>query len=282
MTMPQGDASPEASGCGFLSADEIEAAIGSPLPAARREAFERHVADGCGRCALLAADLDVFAGVVRDGVLAAERDEFEAGRELLEARLRRAVREGAPARPRSRPLVPAWALAAAALLVAAVGIAVVLRPGAGAEQLRVALSDGSTATFEPFPFSAPPELRGEPSVPELWERAGRQYVGREWSAAAATFAEIGRVDPESVDAATYEGAAWLMAGKTDEAAVALDDAARLAAELDLPQSGILWLQALQALAVGDEAAARRKLSAAAATGGLYAERARELAARLGK
>jgi len=278
--MSQGNAVPETSGCGFLSVAEIEAAIESVLPPARREAFERHVADGCGACALLAADLDVFAGVAADGILETERDEFEAGREMLEARLRREVRGGAPGRRRVGPAVPAWAMAAAAMLVVALGVAIVLRSGPGAGHLRIALSDGSTASFEPVPFSVPPELRGEPSTPELWERAGRQYDARDWSAAASTFGEIRRIDPESVDAATYAGAAWLMAGKTGEAGDALDEAERLAGEQDLPASGILWLQALRALSLGDEAAARRRLEQTLATGGLYAERARELLARL--
>jgi len=267
----------ETAGCGFLTSTEIEQAIEDRLDAERSEAFERHVDEGCTECAMLAADLETFRAVVEGGPLETERRESDRQAEMLRARLRReAGKQRLSQRPRRAFAGWGWAIAAASVMVAAMGLWLVIGPGGG-DTIR--LPGGGIVELTPKPYSAPVTLRGEAGLERLWRDAGRAYEEGRFAEAARLFGEIEGRAPRQVDAPLYRGVSLLLDGRTAEAHEALARARSIAVEEDLPAASILWYQALALLRDGDAAGARPLLEQARAAGGPYGELASELLSR---
>lgn len=253
-------------GCGFLSAAEFEALVEGRLEPERRAGFVEHRDSGCGRCALAAADAEVFGGVAEAGVTAWEAKEFEVVRERTLARL-------FPA-PRFRMLSPGragLAVAAAAVLIALVVITRTRPPAPSA----IRLPWGGEVLVEAMPFSVPPVLRGSDRPDTLWQRAREDYDARRYREAAHHLGVLEKRSPESADASLYLGIADLMAGHTREAGEALSRARVKAEALGLSRAAASWYLALAEIAEGRVVAGRRLLSEAAKEGGPFAERARK-------
>lgn len=70
------DAPDKRFGCGFLSRRDVDEMLEGRLDDARRERFEQHQREGCTDCLYLAASLEQFARVLRDGVLGIEARQF--------------------------------------------------------------------------------------------------------------------------------------------------------------------------------------------------------------
>lgn len=275
----------EIAGCGFLRADEVDAWLEDRLSAGRRGAFADH-RGGCDRCALLAADLDVFHDVATRGPLAAEMREFEGGRRVTEAWLRQEAADRGLAR---RPAWPAglnWSraagLAAAAVIV---GVLLLPRVGRDAGPAGVELPDGTLWTVSAPAFSAPPVTRGPAGAEELetlWSRLGEAWAASDWSAAHLTADRILEIRGDSHDAALYAGAALVLQARYDEAVDRLELARRLAEErLGGAGAGVTYYLGVARLATGDSPAAREALAESRDHGGPYGERAAELLGRLG-
>jgi len=274
-------------GCGFLEPEELERALEGGLDAGRLAAFERHVEQGCGACALLAADLELFAEVLAGGASEAERAEFDSRSELLSRRLAREVarrggagadRAAEPAARRPASFVRRWGYAVAAVLVLAIGFGVLRF--SGPEGIAVLLPDGGRLVEAPMAFSLPPTLRGEADAGAVWREAGRAYEAGRYDEAAGLLDEIGDADPGAADAALYRGVALLAAGDAAAARRSLALARERAERDDLPTGSIDWHAALAALVEGDVEAARRDLERVRDAGGAYAERAAALLERL--
>ena len=261
-------------GCGFLSPAEVEQALAGRLPDGRRGAFERHVEGGCGPCALLAADLDVFIDAVREGPSETERAEFDLKSPMLEARLRR----GTPSTP-TASYHWRWA-AAAAVLVIALGTLVIQLSRSPATTIAITLPGGGELVAEAMAFSPPPTLRGSPTAIDVWVEAGRAYREGRFDVAAAQLDQIEPDDPSASDAALYRGVSLLMVGEDLAALEALAAARAIADEQDLPTGTIDWFSALAALALGDASAAKHSLAGTIDSGGAYSAEARELLDRL--
>lgn len=275
----QGSVRGDRHGCGFLRLGEVAALLEGDLRNERRTAFEQHVSEGCGRCALLAADLEVYRAVLERGALDLERREFEAARISTLSRLREEAESMGPAARHGGfgRMTRSWRLgaaaAAAATLVALLVWTVLQRPS-GPPVLR--LPRGGQLAVEAMPFSPPPLLRGEETAQDLWNDAREAYESGRYRAAARHLRVIEQRQPDSSDATLYLGISELMAGRFEEARTILARSREKAAARDLPQAAAAWYEALAALAEGDHAQARRSLAAAADEGGLYAERARKL------
>lgn len=261
-------------GCGYLSPGDLEAAIAGRLPAARAQEFEQHLDGGCGECATLAADLEAFAAVVSGGVLETERREADRQAELLGARLRRA------ARGRQTTWGRRWPSAAAAVLVVGVAAWLGLRDGGPADGLDIVLPGGGSYVAAVKSFSAPPVLRGERNLEELWRSAGSAYERGRYERAQKLLAEILEQQPDSFDARVYRGVCLLALERVGEARAVLAEARTQAAEQELSTTSLAWFEGLAALADGDVRAASAALDEAAAGTGADAERARELIGRL--
>jgi hypothetical protein len=265
-------------GCGFLEEAEFEAWFDGRLDAGRAADFERHLAAGCGSCALLAEDRRVFQESVPSTASRPLEEVFEARRPMLERRLA-AEAAKAVAVPTSpwRRLAPWAGLAAAAAL--AVAIVVPLRRSA-VEPLTIAFPAGVSVALEPLPFDAPPSVRAGSGDRAAWDAAGVAYSGRRWDEAARLFGALAAREDAVPDAALYQGIALLSGGHAGEARAALDRARERAAADALPTGAIDWFRALAALAEKDAAGAKAALDQAIEAGGPYAGRARALRARI--
>lgn len=276
-------APPFDAGCGYLSAEEVEAALDGRLSDERLAEFDRHIEDGCSDCVTLAADLRVFRRVVEEGVLETERREDDRQAELLRARLAREANKTRYSEPRSATaggLGWRWAsVAAAALIVAALGW-LALRDGGVPGAIPIALPGGETYLAQVKTFSAPPVLRGERNLEELWRSAETAYNGEDYGEAERALAEILEQRPESFDARVYRAVCLLAVERVGEARAELAEARELAEEQDFSTTSLAWFESLAALADGDTAASRVALEEAAAGAGTYAENARDLLARL--
>lgn len=261
-------------GCGYLSPQQIEAALeGRPAPS-----FHAHQLAGCSACALLAADIEVFHGVVTRGALETERREFAALEAPLRARLRQDLAARDAARRTRRPGVP-WALAAG-VAAAAVVLVVAIVPGLfrGNGPNVILLPDGTGFSIEAFSFD-PPTVRGA-SAEELLRRAGTAYAAGEYDDAARLFGEAGELRPDDHEARLYRGVSLLMTGSHHEAVEALQRAGALAAEQGLLGAVDDWYLGLAALGANDLPLATAALERARDKGGPYGERAGELLQRL--
>ena len=269
--------SPE--GCGFLSPVELELAISGTLDDERRADFDRHLDQGCADCLLLDADLEIFAGAVRDGLREQEASEFAARAPMLLARLsREAARRTKPPSAGSVSRSWRWA-AAAALILVAVSVGLLQFTDRRDAGLAIGLPGGGEIVASPMPFSPPPVLRGGTTAGELWEEAGRAYDSSSFAEAAEILDRIDDSDSTASDAALYRGISLLMAGDAAGARDALFLARSFAEQQELPTASIDWYGGLAALSAGDLPAARESLERANAAGGLYGERAAELLAR---
>jgi len=259
-------------GCGFLSVKDLERVLAGELEADRLAAFERHVEEGCGSCALLAADIDVFSAVLAGGVRDAEQAEFDARAGMLSRRL---VREAA--KPATFTRRWGFGAAAAAMIVVAIGLGVLrLTEPAG---IAVPLPGGGELVESPMAFSPPPTLRGSAAAGEIWREAGQAYEARRFDEAAALLGRIDDADSSAADAALYRGVALLASGDPAAARESLALARERAGRDDLPTGSIDWHAALAALVAGDPEAARRDLQRARDAGGAYADRAAGLLER---
>jgi tetratricopeptide (TPR) repeat protein len=266
-------------GCGFFRNEDLEAAIAGTLSADRRAELDRHVAEGCVDCALLAADLAVFAGVVSGGALEGEQRDADRQAEMLRARLRREV-----VRKRAAATVPRigavrWALLAAAALVLALFVWEVRGP-ATPEGLRIALPGGGSYVAAVKTFDLPPVLRGERDLEQVWHEAREAYARRRYAKAEPLLARIATDDPSAFDARLYRGICLLALGRVSEARAVLADARKLAEAQDLATTSLAWYEGLAALQAGDAGAARAELEEAASGSGAEADQARELLTRL--
>ncbi len=262
-------------GCGFLSPQEIEDLIVGQLVSARRSEFYRHVGADCSECGLLAADVEVFATLVRDGAQDAERREAERTSETIEARLRRSVHRQQRPVPRARR----WRTSLAAAAVLAVSITGWFALHQNADPV-VVLPDGSTLRLEGKPFHAPPTLRDQQPLAPLWREAQTAYEAGRFDRAERALAEIEKADPNHVDATVYRGVSLLLSERPGAAREVLERALRNAERQELATASISWFLALAALAEGDAAEATRKLESARRAGGSHAERAQSLLDRL--
>lgn len=263
----------EPAGCGFLSQKEIGEALEGRLPEERRNELELHVEQGCAECVTLVVDLEVFRGVLADGVSEMEARESDLQAEILAGRLR----EGTEARGADRT----WSggLVAAAVVVLAVLGWMVLRERKPAGLL-IPLPDGSTYVAEPRPFNAPPVLRGAQDQAALWRAAGSAYQRENYASASASFDEILEREPSSFDAWLYRAVCLLALERVEDARAALAAARLIAEEQDLSLTSLVWFEGLAALAANDSDAARRALRQAADGKGPYAEDARKLLDRV--
>lgn len=258
-------------GCGYLSSSEVEQLVEGRLPAERQHRFESHLAGGCGPCALLAADLEVFRTLETDGLQPAERRAFEARRQWTHALLRREMR-----RNRRRTAPRSWALGT---LAAAFALAALLLPVWRAGTIS---HSAAAAVIEPMPLSSPLVLRGEQGLPALWQAAAQAYAAGRWDRAASLFGEIAARRPALADARLYQGISLLLAHDPATARRVLRSGREVARIEGLPCGALLWYEALAALKMGDRQAADALLIEAAEAGGIYANRARELADRLNR
>jgi tetratricopeptide (TPR) repeat protein len=267
-------------GCGFFKNEDLEAAIAGTLPAARRADLDRHVAGGCAECALLAADLAVFAGVVSGGALEGERQEADRQAEMLRVRLQREVerkRAAVPVRRTGRGL--RWGLLAAALVVLALFVWQMRGPAAP-QGLRIALPSGEAFIASVKTFDLPPALRGERDLEQVWRQARDAYDRGRYAKAEPLLGRIASEDPAAFDARLYRGICLLALGRLPEARSAFAEARSLARAQDLSTTSLAWYEALAALQAGDVAAARVALEEAASGSGEEADQARELLTRL--
>ena len=257
-------------GCGFLDTAELEQALEGTLSRTRLAELERHIEGGCGPCALLLADIEVFSAALREGARDGERAEFESRAGML---VRRLEREAARHAPRGRRFGArwGWAAAAAAVLVLAVGLGVLRL--SGLDGIAVPLPGGGTRIEQPMAFSLPPTLRGGADAGETWRAAARAYEAERFAEAARLLAGLDEDDPGAADAALYRGIALLAAGDAAAAGESLAEARELAQRDDLPTGSIDWHAALAALIEGDLDGARRDLERARDAGGAYADEA---------
>jgi len=87
-----GSMPPFTAGCGFLSVQDLQAAIAGKLSPQRREEFDQHIESGCSECITLAADIVAFRRVLSGGPLDSEQREEEQLSEPLRSMLRREIR----------------------------------------------------------------------------------------------------------------------------------------------------------------------------------------------
>ncbi len=267
------------SDCTFLTDAELDALIEGKLAVERLEAFRAHAMD-CDACALLAADVDVMRDLAEHGPSERELSEYrslepEAHGAAGTAAAASAETASSDAAPVPRAGGYRW-LAVAAMLIVAVGLGVLLRPvGPGGPS--VELPGGERLRFEAMVFDAPPTLRGQPDLEQLWQQAREAYDSQNWSEAAGVLEQVEALDPEDSDAALYRGIALLMTDRYDEAVEALARSRRLKQELEDPLSAPLWFEALAHLGADRPAEALPLLDRAAETGGAYASDAREVA-----
>ena len=265
-------------GCGYLSPQEIEAAIEGRLADSRWLEFESHIENGCSDCVTLSADLEVFRNVLKQGALEREKAEDDMRAGMLRARLAREVRQSsksAPARVSFR-----WLQAVAAILILSVAGWLVFRDGATSGVLSIPLPSGELYAAQVKPFSRPPVLRGGKDLESLWYAAELAYTGGEYEQAENHLAEICRQETASFDARLYRAVSLLALGRVDEARQVLGEARELAVEFDLNTASLAWFEGLAALSAGDIEAAREALQEATAGSGEYAAPAREMLDRL--
>lgn len=93
----QDDPLPGTVGCGFLSLQELDAAVAGRLAPERRDEFERHAGQGCSACVMLAVDLATFRRILAGGPTETERAEADIQSESLRTRLRAEIRRREPA-----------------------------------------------------------------------------------------------------------------------------------------------------------------------------------------
>jgi hypothetical protein len=255
------------SGCGFLDRREIEALLEDRLPDERRAEFVEHRATGCGPCVLLAADVETIRDVTVRGATNAEAAEFDAIKHRTLNRLH--------PRPASSSgtLWKAGMAAAAATVLIALMVFVIARPRSP-QEIVVRLPHGGEIVVEPMPFSPPPVLRGSTPPDALWQRALLDYDGGRYRRAARSLRALEKRDPGSADASLYLGIAELLAGDTQRAREALARAREKARALDLSSAAACWYLALVEFLEGNASEGERLLSAAAAEGGPFGDRAR--------
>lgn len=257
-------------GCGFLRDSEIDALVEGRASEELARRFERHVERGCGRCALLHADVREFAAIVAGGATETERDAAHADVTAVRARTRRT----APARwgtPRTLVAVAASVTLGAVLWFAAGPE----RPGSAT--IALGLPGGDAFEVAPLAYSPRPVVRGELDPAELWRGAADAYEKRRYRTAAKRFEAIAGRSPEDADARLYAGVAWLAAGDADAARGALAEARGIAERFDLPLDAIAWFDAVAAIESGDTASGAETVARLAAGVGPYADRAAELA-----
>lgn len=262
-------------GCGFLTSREIEAWLDGKLAGERKEAFGSHQLGGCCSCSLLAADLEVFHGVVTRGLLESERREYERTQAILKAHLRQKI-ESHEVKPATSSIFSwRYAGAAAAMLLLAVVSVPLLRQGGSNGPMVI-----GGIPVEPMVFSKPPDVRGAESLVDLWARAEKAYAAGEWSTAERLLGEISERAPEAHDAVLYRGQALLMVGRHQQAVEVLERAWQLAQEQGLLGEADNWYLGLAAQGAGKTALAREALGrvrdAGGARAGQAAERLRKL------
>lgn len=76
-------------GCGFLTRRDIDEILESRFDEARQERFEEHQREGCTECLYLAAALEQFTRILKDGVLGIEAEQFSEIEQGLRINLRR-------------------------------------------------------------------------------------------------------------------------------------------------------------------------------------------------
>ena len=200
--------------------EEIQAAAAEVLLEPDRLAVERHIAS-CAGCAMLAADLREWDGAE----LTAEGSE----------RIRSALATSAALA--SRRHLPAWGLAAAAAVVAAVLVPAVLREGRitpSPSPERSTTPSAFALALEPLPVKAAPgmQLRGGDGFDEALSAALTPYVAGDYDQAAQRLSALAARYPDAASARLYLGVALLFGNRAEDAVVALE-AARA-------RAGVFW------------------------------------------
>jgi hypothetical protein len=232
-----------AAGCPTV--EEIQAAGADALPEAHRAEVGRHL-ESCAVCALLAADLR-------------EWDEGELGADAGE-RIRRRLGASAPRPPRWR--APAWGLAAAAAVVAAVLVPTVLReprvdpsptPRAGTA------SPARVLVLEPLTVRAAPglQVRGGDGYDTALAAALAPYAAGDHEQAAGRLSALAARYPDAASARLYLGVVLLLRDRADEAALALEAAQSRAGAFWGPHAA--WYLAIARERTGRRDAARAAL-----------------------
>ncbi len=252
-------------GCGHVSEQELEVWLDGRLRRERLDEIEQH-ARGCGACALLLADVGTFRSVA-SGASDEESREFEARRQMLEARLQREVKST------KRNRWPWVTIAAAASVLAVFLLMPQHQPGG------VVTIGRQTMVIDALPFSAAPLTRGAPDG-TAWGLAAASYRASDYNAAGRQFEAIATREPESVDAALYAGIAYFFDGRPKQSKPLLETARERAVKQDQPVDVIAYYQGVAALALDNTDEARRQLSTAAEGASPWKEKAQELLSQL--
>jgi hypothetical protein len=267
---------PNAAARGCPPPEQIIALLGEGLPSDLRQAIVAHV-ERCAACRRLAADLALLAEVEPPGSLDAR---------VLDASTSTRAR---------------WALVAAAVILAAIGLSTWWRVRApeGPAPARVASSAATTRPSSAAAVSVPQAggwkidkpsivlpvataiiMRGaDSSGGAALLTALEPYRHNDFSAAAARLQAFTAAQPGSSDGWFYLGASRLLAGDAVGARAALDEADRLHAAERHPE--IEWLLATALARAGDISAARRRLETICEESSPLRDRACQAAQSLG-
>jgi tetratricopeptide (TPR) repeat protein len=229
-------------GCGHLPAAEVEALLEGRLDPERQARFDAHVREGCGECALLAADAAVFAEATSESAVltSEEREGAERDRAAVD---RWVAREGSRRRSHARWRGVGLLAAAASVLLAVVYVG--RRPDSSpAGSLALPLADGSSLTIATLPFNPPGVQRGEDDLSGLWAAAGDAYRSGRFKAAAERFAGIAKRAPAASDPLLYGGVSLLAMGRFEEAAATLARADERAKRAGTSGPALDWYRAV--------------------------------------
>jgi len=265
-------------GCGFLSARQVDAWLSGGISPRRQQAFEGHQLAGCSSCALLAADLSVFGGVMAGGVIETERREFEMTAPLVKAQLRQALAKMDEV-PVSKTLLGfSWNWNMVTGLAGAAMLAVVLTVSffTGGPENFFDLPDGSTIAVQPLEYSGV-VTRG------AGDQAWQAYADGNYAEAARLLAQVEQQDPANHDAVLHQGISLLMIGERRQAVEVLQRSLALAEQSG--SRGILdnWYLGQAALGTGDIELATEKLRVVREAEGVfagYAAQAADLLSRI--
>jgi tetratricopeptide (TPR) repeat protein len=253
MTGPRLVPDPEpAAGCGHLTTTEVESLLEGTLDPDRRARFEAHVGEGCGACALLAADAALFAetSAASGTFTAEERDGAEKDRAAVEAWVASRTR---------RPRAVRWGTMGLLAAAASVALVLVLVPRGPGEPAPTAfalpLADGSVDSIALLPFSAPGVQRGAEDLTSLWSAAGDDYAKGRFSMAAGRFARIAEKAPEDSDALLYQGVSLAGDHRFAEAVAVLERARDRARRTGTAGPALDWYLAVALAGAGRTAEA---------------------------
>jgi len=265
-------------GCGFLSARQVDAWLSGRIAPRRRRAFEGHQLSGCSSCALLAADVSVFGGVMDGGVIETERREFELTAPLVKAQLRQALARMDEVSVRKTAFGFSWNWNVVTSLAGAALLALVLIVGftTGEPPHIFDIPGGSAIAVQPLEYSGV-VTRG------VGDQAWQAYADGNYAEAARLLAQVEQQDPANHDAILHQGISLLMIGEGQQAVEVLERSLALAEQGG--SRGILdnWYLGQAALGTGDIELATEKLRVVREAEGVfagYATQAADLLSRI--